>query len=156
MKIPEQERSGGGRAVEGDRLLALSERFLDRAKKTCLLCRRQFASVEVLEKHATMSGLHKVGGSPPMSSLTNTFHASDQPVNTARSATGLHSPTTNHIFYNSSDYRPVINCPATSRGQLHRARRHWGSTAGQLRGREDPVPRPCQGATDAAWLRPHW
>ena len=60
VKIPEQERHGG-KAVEGDSLLALSERFLDRAKKTCLLCRRQFAAVEVLEKHATMSGLHKVG-----------------------------------------------------------------------------------------------
>uniref|UniRef100_A0A915DVB9 RNA-binding protein 5 n=1 Tax=Ditylenchus dipsaci TaxID=166011 RepID=A0A915DVB9_9BILA len=35
------------------------EKFLDRAKPTCLLCRRQFGSVEILNKHVQLSDLHK-------------------------------------------------------------------------------------------------
>lgn len=33
---------------------------MDRAKNACMLCRRQFPSTEVLQKHISMSDLHKV------------------------------------------------------------------------------------------------
>ena len=37
-------------------------KLLDWDKLACLLCKRQFPNKETLQKHQTMSGLHKVGG----------------------------------------------------------------------------------------------
>lgn len=34
--------------------------FIDRLKISCMLCRRQFANLETLNKHVQISELHKV------------------------------------------------------------------------------------------------
>lgn len=36
------------------------EHYVDRAKNACMLCRRQFPNPEVLQKHISLSDLHKV------------------------------------------------------------------------------------------------
>lgn len=36
------------------------EQYLDRDKRACLLCRRQFPNMDTLNKHIQMSDLHKV------------------------------------------------------------------------------------------------
>ena len=53
------EKVGGG--IESEQSIPFDEhKFIDKAKKSCLLCRRQFPNVETLDKHVQMSNLHKV------------------------------------------------------------------------------------------------
>uniref|UniRef100_A0A1I8BYB8 RNA-binding protein 5 n=1 Tax=Meloidogyne hapla TaxID=6305 RepID=A0A1I8BYB8_MELHA len=49
-----------GTEPDDDRSIAFDEsKYIDLAKKSCLLCRRQFPDVQTLDKHVQMSNLHK-------------------------------------------------------------------------------------------------
>lgn len=46
--------------VEPATMAAMAVGLVDRAKLSCLLCRRQFSTPDALDKHLAISELHKV------------------------------------------------------------------------------------------------
>lgn len=46
---------------------------------TCLLCSRQFKTVEMLKRHSNESGLHKVIARDDNAGILLTFHSLDEP-----------------------------------------------------------------------------
>lgn len=55
-----QNDGGGGGDEDKSQPKFDEQKYIDRTKKSCLLCRRQFQNVEMLDKHIQMSNLHKV------------------------------------------------------------------------------------------------
>lgn len=64
------------------------ERYVDRAKNACMLCRRQFPSTEVLQKHISMSDLHKTN----LAAKRKEFVTSSVAASTALSYSGGNKP----------------------------------------------------------------
>ena len=54
------QNDGGGGDEDKSQPKFDEQKYIDRPKKSCLLCRRQFQNVEMLDKHVQMSNLHKV------------------------------------------------------------------------------------------------